>query len=216
MNQTNPRVDEYVRNVERWQEELKTLRAIVLDCQLTEAFKWRQPCYTFQNGNVVILSGFKGFFSINFFKGSLLKDPHDLLVAPGENSQASRQIQFTSVQEIAEMEDILRAYIHEAIEVEKAGLKIEFKAKSEYAVPEELLCRFEDNPAFHDAFEALTPGRQKGYLLHFAGAKQPKTRTARIEKYRERIFDGKGMQDCVCGLSNKFPTCDGSHKNIAD
>ena len=216
MNQTNPRVDEYVRNVEQWQEELKTLRAIVLDCQLTEAFKWRQPCYTFQNGNVVILSGFKGFFSINFFKGSLLKDPHDLLVAPGENSQASRQIQFTSVQEIAEMEDILRAYIHEAIEVEKAGLKIEFKAKSEYVVPEELLCRFEDDPAFHDAFEALTPGRQKGYLLHFAGAKRSKTRTARIERYRERIFDGKGMQDCVCGLSNKLPTCDGSHKNIAD
>ena len=216
MNQTNPRVDEYVRNVEQWQEELKTLRAIVLDCQLTETFKWRQPCYTFEGNNVVILSGFKDFFSLNFFKGSLLQDPRGLLVAPGENSQASRQIQFTSVQEIAEMEDILRAYIHEAIEVEKAGLKIEFKAKSEYAVPEELLCRFEDDPAFHDAFEALTPGRQKGYLLHFAGAKQPKTRTARIEKYRERIFDGKGMQDCVCGLSNKLPTCDGSHKNIAD
>ena len=214
MQQTNPQVDDHLRTVDQWQAELEQLRAIVLTCPLTEQFKWRQPCYVFEKSNVVILSGFKEYCALSFFKGALLKDPHGLLVAPGENSQSSRIIKFTNVQEIIEMEEILRAYIDEAIEVEKAGLKVEFKPKSEYAVPEELQSKFDEDPVFKTAFEALTPGRQKGYLLYFAGAKQSKARTARIEKYTPRIFDGKGMRDCVCGLSKRYPSCDGSHKQL--
>jgi len=214
MSSTNLKVDEHLNKAKRWQAELKQLRAIVLECQLTEEWKWRQPCYTFQGSNILIVSGFKEYCSLNFFKGSLLKDPHDLLVAPGENSQASRLIKFISVQEIAEMEESLKAYIHNAIEVEKSGLKVKLKPTSEYAVPEELTNKFHEDPAFKAAFEALTPGRQKGYLLHFSGAKQSKSRVARIERFTERIFDGKGMQDCVCGLSNRMPRCDGSHKYI--
>ncbi|MEM7132053.1 MAG: DUF1801 domain-containing protein [Chloroflexota bacterium] len=216
MNQTNPKVDDYLNNIAQWQAELKQLRAIVLECPLTEEWKWRQPCYTFQQGNVVIISPFKEYCSLNFFKGSLMKDPHDLLVAPGENSQASRQIRFTSVDEIVEMAPTLKAYIENAIEVEKAGLKVEFKSKAEYDVPEELEEEFAEDPDFYEAFESLTPGRQKGYLLYFSGAKQPQTRKARIEKYKSRIFDGKGMQDCVCGHSKRYPQCDGSHNNISE
>ncbi len=216
MNQMNSKVDDYLSNVKQWREELQQLRTIVLECQLTEEFKWREPCYTFQNGNVVIISGFKEYCALNFFKGSLMKDPHNLLLAPGENSQASRQIRLTTVDQIVEMTPILKAYIQDAIEVEKAGLKVEYKSKEDYAIPDELHHKFDADPAFKAAFEALTPGRQKGYLLYFSGAKQAKSRTARIEKYAERILDGKGMRDCVCGHSKRMPACDGSHKNVVN
>lgn len=212
--ETNRNVDDYLNNLNRWRAEMLRLREIVLESPLSEDWKWKQPCYTFNKANVVILSDFKAYASLNFFKGSLVKDPLGLLVAPGENSQSSRQLRFTSVAEIDEKEEAIRDYIHAAIEVEKAGLKVEYKPKSDYPVPAELLAEFDEDPDFKAAFEALTPGRQKGYLLHFAGAKQSKSRTARIEKYRERIFDGKGMQDCVCGHSKRYPRCDGSHKHF--
>ena len=210
----HPEADSYLNNLDRWRAEMVRLREIVLESPLSEDWKWKQPCYTFNKANVVILSDFKAYASLNFFKGSLIKDPLGLLVAPGENSQSSRQLRFTSVAEIDEKEEAIRDYIHAAIEIEKAGLKVEYKPKSDYPVPAELLAEFDEAPDFKAAFEALTPGRQKGYLLHFGGAKQSKSRTARIEKYRERIFDGKGMQDCVCGLSKKLPRCDGSHKAL--
>ena len=212
MSQTNPKVDHYLQHVDAWRAELQKLRAILLGCALVEEFKWRQPCYTFQKSNVAILSGFKEYCALGFFKGALLTDPHNLLVAPGANSQSSRLLKFTSVQEVADVEEVIRAYVAEAVAVEKAGLKVALKPKSDYPIPAELQHKFDDDPAFEAAFAALTPGRQKGYLLHFAGAKQSKSRAARIERYAPRIFDGKGMQDCVCGLSKKPPGCDGSHK----
>ncbi len=210
----DPKVDEYFENAQSWQKEYEQLRRIVLDCTLTEDFKWRQPCYTFNGKNIAIIGGFKEYCALMFFKGVLLKDTHNILKAPGENSQSSRQIRFTNFQEILEMETTLRAYIFEAIEVEKAGLKVNLKKTSAYTVPKELKNKLAEDLAFKKAFEALTPGRQKGYLLYFSAAKQSKTREARIENYEARILDGKGFHDCVCGLSKRLPTCDGSHKNI--
>ncbi|MCL4164525.1 UNVERIFIED_CONTAM: hypothetical protein GTU68_045944 [Idotea baltica] len=210
----NPKVDVYLSNLKKWQEELEKLRTVVLDCGLTEELKWGVPCYTFQKNNIIGLNGFKEFCAISFFKGALLGDPNNLLIKPGENTQAGRWIKFIDVQEIGELEPILRAYIFEAIEVEKAGLKIDFKKASEYPIPEEFQHKLDENPALKAAFEALTPGRQKGYLLYFSAAKQSKSRTARVEKYTQRILDGKGIRDCTCGQSKKRPYCDGSHKYI--
>lgn len=210
----NPKVDEFIAKAKSWQQEYEQLRRITLDCQLTEEFKWRQPCYSFQGKNIAIIGGFNEYCALMFFKGSLLKDFEGILKAPGENTQSGRQIRFTNVREIVEMEPILKAYIFEAIEVEKAGLKVKFKKASEYTIPEELKNKFEGNPALKKAFEALTPGRQKGYLLYFSAPKQSKTRDSRIESYTQRILDGKGFHDCVCGLSKKYPKCDGSHKFI--
>ncbi len=210
----NPEVDDYLRKAKKWQEELRTLRTIVLDGQLTEEFKWRAPCYTFQGRNVVILGGFKDFCAMTFFKGALLTDPDGVLAKPGEHTQAARLIRFTSVPEIVEREAILKAYLNEAIEVEKAGLKVDFKEKTELVYPEELQHKLDEIPALRTAFEALTPGRQRAYLLHFSAPKQSKTRESRIEKCMERIFAGKGLNDCICGHSQKLPHCDGSHKLI--
>lgn len=212
MNTLNPRIEDFLSKAPKWQNELAKLRTIVLDCGLTEELKWRQPCYTFQNSNIVIISGFKDYCAINFFKGSLLNDPKGILIAPGENTQSGRQIRFTNVQEIAKIESILMTYIHEAIEVEKDGLKVDFKKTSEYNIPEELQNKLNEDHVFKTAFKALTPGRQKAYILYFSSAKQSKTRESRIEKYAARILDGKGINDCVCGHSKKYPTCDGSHK----
>ena len=209
----NSDVDEYLNNVGRWQNELRLLRRLLLDCGLNEEFKWKQPCYTFKDNNVAIISDFKAYCSIGFFKGSLLKDGQGVLISPGENSQSSRQLRFTSTQQIVDQESIIKAYIFEAIEVEKAGLKVSFKKSSEYDIPEELQLVLDQDAEFRTAFEALTPGRQRGYLLHFAGAKQSETRLSRIEKYRARIMAGKGLQDCVCGHSKRMPRCDGSHKH---
>jgi uncharacterized protein YdeI (YjbR/CyaY-like superfamily) len=195
MNQTNLKADALFNKAKKWQEEMKELRAIVLDCQLTEEIKWYQPCYTFENNNVVIISAFKEYCALNFFKGALIKDPEGVLIAPSENVQSGRQMRFISVDQIIEMEPIIKAYLSEAIEVEKAGLKVEYKQTSEYEFPEELQQKLDENPALKKAFESLTPGRQRGYLLYFSAPKQSKTRAARIDKYTERIFNGKGLND---------------------
>lgn len=195
MNRMNPEVGDYLSKVNKWQEELKELRLIVLDSQLTEELKWGKPCYTFQNNNVVILQGFKESCALLFAKGALLKDPNGILEKPGENTQAARRIPFTNAREIAEMETILKAYVNEAVEVEKAGLKVNFKTTDDFIIPEEFQNKLDEIPALKSAFYALTPGRQRAYLLYFSGAKQSKTRESRVEKYMQHILDGKGLND---------------------
>ncbi|MEQ9064898.1 MAG: YdeI/OmpD-associated family protein [Vicingaceae bacterium] len=208
-------VDQFLHNAQKWGQEMQLLRSIALDCMLTEEFKWRQPCYTFQNKNILIISGFKAYCALNFFKGSLLPDEQGLMVAPGKNSQSGRQIRFTDADEILRKKDILKSYIYEAIEIEKAGKCVSFKKASTYTVPAELQEMLDKNKTLRTAFNALTPGRQKGYYLFIAAAKQSSTRKARIEKNVQRILSGKGLNDCVCGLSKKYPSCDGSHKFLA-
>ncbi|MBA4462864.1 MAG: YdeI/OmpD-associated family protein [Nitrosopumilaceae archaeon] len=176
-------------------EELKQLRTILLDCGLTEELKWGVPCYTFQNSNIVLMSAFKEYCALGFFKGALLKDANGILDKPGENTQAARQIRFTNVREIVEMEPVLKAYIDEAIEVEKAGLKVDFKKTLEFEIPEEFQNKLDEIPALKTAFEALTPGRQRAYLLYFSQPKQSKTRESRVEKCMPQILDGKGLHD---------------------
>ena len=189
------RLDRYFQHTRTWRAEKQRLRAILLDFPLAEELKWREPCYTYQGANVVILGGFKHTCDLGFFKGALLDNPHGLLVPPGPHSQASRQLRFTSVEEIDEKETIIRATLHNAIEVERAGLRVDFKQKHELELVAELLAKMESDAAFKAAFEALTPGRQRGYNLFFGGAKQSKTRAARIEKHAARIFEGKGIHD---------------------
>ncbi|SEF85113.1 YdeI family protein [Paenibacillus sp. UNC499MF] len=191
----NPKVEEFLRESKRWKEEYEKLRSIVLDCGLQEDFKWMHPCYTFQNKNIVLIHGFKDYCALLFHKGSLLKDPYGILIQQTENVQAGRQIRFANVQEIAELEPVLKAYIHEAVEVEKAGLEVNFKKTDEYVIPEELQTTFDETPALKTAFEALTPGRQRAYIFYFSQPKQSKTRVSRIEKYRQQILDGKGLND---------------------
>lgn len=181
--------------VHTWREALEKLRPIVLDSGLTEEVKWGVPCYTFEGKNVLLMNARKEYCSLDFFKGVLLKDPHDVLTAPGENSQAARQLRFTSVNDIVAMEPIIKAAINEAIAIEKAGLKVEFKSTAEFDVPDELQAKWEEDPVFKTAFDALTPGRQRGYLLHFSAAKQSRTRVSRIEKNVPRIMEGKGLHD---------------------
>ncbi|NNC79105.1 MAG: hypothetical protein HKN94_03035 [Acidimicrobiales bacterium] len=209
-------VDDFFGSADGWQQEMRLLRSIVGDHELTEAFKWRQPCYTTaENKNVAIISGFKEYCALAFFKGSLLEDPDGWLEAPGENSQSSRILKFTSVGEIEARRAVIEEFIRAAIEVEAAGKTVELKATSEYEMPEELLDEFSRSSEFEAAFHALTPGRQRGFILFFGGAKQSATRVARIEKHRERIFAGKGIHDCVCGRSQRLPRCDGSHSRPA-
>ena len=211
----DPRVDDFLNTAEKWQKELRLLRSIVFSCGLTEEFKWKHPCYTYQGKNVVLIHGFKNYCALLFYKGALLKDTEGILVQQTKNVQAGRQIRFTSAPEIANMEATLKAYIFEAIELEKAGVKVPYKKTADFTVPEELQTKFKNDPAFKTAFKALTPGRQKGYLLHFSQAKQTATRKARIEKYTSRILNGKGINDCVCGHSKRMPNCDGSHKHLS-
>jgi len=201
----NPKVDAYFSELQKWKQELEQLREIVLECGLVEELKWGTPCYMFQKGNIILLGAFKDYCIISFLKGSLLSDEGRILTKMGENTQAARVVKFTSIKEIKKLNDILKAYIFKAVEIEKAGLKIEPKKHSEYEVPEELQNQFKLKPDFKTAFEALTPGRQRGYLLYFSDSKQSKTREARIEKYLPRIMQGKGINDCVCGLSKKMP-----------
>ncbi|MBT2572701.1 YdeI family protein [Bacillus sp. ISL-51] len=189
----NPKVDEYMSKAKTWKEEYEKLRNIVLDCELTEEFKWMHPCYTFEKKNIVLIHGFKEYCALLFPKGALLQDAHGILIQQTENVQAARQIRFTNVQEIAEMETILKAYIDEAIEVEKAGLKVNLN--TEFIIPEELQNKFDEIPALKTAFEALTPGRQRAYILYFSKAKQSKTRESRVEKYVQQILNGKGLHD---------------------
>lgn len=190
----NPKVDAFMQKAKRWREESEKLRAILLDCPLTEELKWGQPCYTLQGKNVVLIGGFKEYCTLLFFKGALLPDPHNILVAPGK-IQAGRQIRLTSLREIVAMEAVLKAYIHEAIAVEKAGLKVELKKHSEYIVPAELQKKLDETPALKKAYEALTPGRQRAYMFHIAAPKQLKTRESRVEKCIPLILAGKGLND---------------------
>jgi uncharacterized protein YdeI (YjbR/CyaY-like superfamily) len=191
----NPKVDVYLSKAKKWQEELKKLRMIILDCQLTEELKWGKPCYTFQKSNIVLIIGFKEYCALLFCKGVLLNDANGILIKPGENTQAGRQIRFTTVREIVEMEPILKAYICEAVELEKAGLKVNFKNNTELLFPEEFQNKLDENPAFKTAFDALTPGRQRAYNLYFYAPKQSKTRESRVEKCMQQILDGKGLND---------------------
>ena len=210
----NPTADKYFLDAPQWKEELIELRKIVLSTQLTEMIKWGVPCYVFQESNIVLLGAFKAFCSISFFKGSLMKDSHGILSKPGENSQSVRMIKFNHLDQILDLQPVIKAYILEAIEIEKTGAKPILDKSAELAFPAELLQILDQDAAFKAAFKALTPGRQRGYNLFFTAAKQPATRITRIEKYRQQILDGKGINDCTCGLSKKMPSCDGSHKAI--
>jgi uncharacterized protein YdeI (YjbR/CyaY-like superfamily) len=191
----NPEVDVYLSKAQKWQEEMEKLRMIILDCGLTEELKWRAPCYMFQKSNIVIIQGFKEYCALLFFKGALLNDSNGILIKPGENTQAGRQIRFNSVREIVEMETILKAYIFEAIEVEKAGLKVNFKKNTELIIPEEFQNKLDEIPALKTAFDTLTPGRQRAYILYFSAPKQSKTRKSRVEKCVQQILNGKGLND---------------------
>lgn len=194
MSRMNPKVEFYFKNAKKWNEEFNQLRLIALDCPLTEELKWGCPCYTFEKSNVVLIHGFKQYCALLFFKGVLLKDPKSLLIQQTKNVQAARQIRFTSTREIVELKSILKAYIHQAIDVEKSGLKVELKKNPE-PVPEEFKKKLDQTPSLKTAFAALTPGRQRAYLLYFSAAKQSKTRQSRIEKCMPRILDGKGLDD---------------------
>lgn len=191
----NPKVDAFLSRAKNWQEEFEKLRSIVLDCELTEEFKWMHPCYTYDDKNVVLIHGFKEYCALLFHKGALLKDENGILIQQTENVQAARQIRFTNLQQIIEMEAIIKAYIYEAVDVEKSGLEVEFKKNTEYIVPEEFQIKLDEIPELKTAFEELTPGRQRAYLLFFAAPKQSKTRVSRVEKYIPQILDGKGLKD---------------------
>jgi uncharacterized protein YdeI (YjbR/CyaY-like superfamily) len=191
----NPKVDFFFNKAQKWQEELEQLRTIALDCGLTEELKWGCPCYTLQKNNIVLIHEFKEYCAFLFFKGALLNDTNGILIQQTENVQAARQIRFTHVSEIVEKKTILKAYIFEAIEVEKAGLKVELKKTAEFTVSEEFQNKLDELPALKTAFEALTPGRQRAYLMHFSAPKQAKTREARVEKYMQQILNGKGLDD---------------------
>lgn len=195
MKNMNPKVDGFIRKSKQWRAELEELRAIVLDCELTEELKWGVPCYTFQKRNVVLIHVFKEYCALLFFKGALLKDPKGILIQQTKNVQVGRQIRFADVQQIVKLEKVLKAYIDEAIEVKKAGLKVELKKTADFDVPEEFQKRLDKSRALKKAFEALTPGRQRAYLLYFAAAKQSKTRESRIAKCLPQILQGKGLKD---------------------
>lgn len=197
INRINPKVDFYFRKAKKWQEEIEKLRMIVLECGLNEELKWGVPCYTFQKSNIVLIHMFKEYCALLFLKGALLKDTDGILIQQTKNVQAGRQIRFTNVREITRMKPILKNYIYEAIEVEKAGLKINFKKTAEYKVPEEFQNKLseEGGTALKTAFDALTPGRQRAYILYFSAPKQSKTRESRIEKCMQKILNGKGLND---------------------
>ncbi len=194
-NNRNPKVDAFIGRAKKWQKELELLRSIVLECGFDEEIKWGHPCYTVDGKNLFVLQGFKEYCAIMFFKGALLKDPKHILIKTGENTQAGRQLRFTDIAQIIKIEKTIKLYIREAAAVEKAGLKVERKRISEYAVPEELKIQFDKNPKLKTSFESLTPGRQRAYLLFFSSAKQSQTRESRIAKFIPKILNGKGMDD---------------------
>ncbi|MBF4515940.1 YdeI family protein [Flavobacterium sp. ANB] len=191
----NPKVDFYFDKEKKWQKEQEQLRKIALDCGLTEELKWGTPCYVFQKSNVVLIHSFKEYCAFLFFKGALLNDTNNILIQQSKNVQAARQIRFTNLQEIIDLESILKTYIYEAVEIEKAGLKVVLKKTTEFPVSEEFQQKLDKIPDLKNAFEALTPGRQRAYLLHFSQPKQSKTRESRVEKYIPMILDGKGLND---------------------
>ena len=207
----NPQVDQYIINNTRWKNEIILLRSIILECELTEELKWKTPCYSFESNNILLINSLKNYCAIGFFKGVLLNDATNLLVAPGENSNYVRMFKFTNIEKIKNLKIEIQNYIYEAIEIERAGLRVE-KQKSKLELPAELIQILNFDIALSDAFYALSPGRQRGYSLHFSSAKQSKTRISRIEKCIPKILNGYGFHDCTCGLSKRKPTCDGSHK----
>ena len=192
---TNPKVDWFFDKDSGWQKEYEKLRKIILSCGLTEELKWGCPCYEFENSNIVLMHGFKEYCAILFFKGALLADPDGILIQQTENVQSARQLRFTSVQQIVKMERTLKAYVYEAIEVERAGLQVKYKKTEDFKIPEEFQIKLDKMPALKTAFDALTPGRQRAYIFYFSQAKQSKTRTARVEKYLKQILAGKGLDD---------------------
>ncbi|MEO8822721.1 MAG: YdeI/OmpD-associated family protein [Ginsengibacter sp.] len=194
-NEMNTKVDFYFEKDSKWQKEYEILRTIVLDCGISEELKWGNPCYTFGGSNIVLIHGFKDYCALLFFKGALLKDTDRILIQQTKNVQGARQARFTSVSEIVKNKKVLKTYIYEAIEVEKAGLKVPLKKTEEFNMPEEFQKELDENPELKKAFKALTPGRQRGYLLYFSAPKQSKTRIDRIEKYAKAIMDGKGLND---------------------
>tara|TARA_R110000868_G_scaffold325702_5_gene586564 strand:- start:53 stop:682 length:630 start_codon:yes stop_codon:yes gene_type:complete len=205
-------VTEQIERNQKWQPELIKLRQILLDCDLIEVLKWKQPCYTYKNKNIAMIGSFKEFIALSFFKGALLKGGASILVQQGENTRSARIAKLTTLSEIDKLQDVLKALIFEAIEVEKTGVKLA-PADKKFSLCAELEEKFTADNEFKVAFNKLTPGRQRGYNLFFSTAKQSATRLQRIEKFRERILMGYGMNDCTCGKSNRMPNCDGSHKN---
>lgn len=195
MNRMNPKVDFFFDKAKQWQKEFEKLRTIILDCGLAEELKWGQPCYTFQGKNIILIHGFKEYCAVLFFKGALLHDADNILIQQTRNVQAARQVRFTGVREIVEISPILKAYIYEAIEVEKAGLQVKLKKTSDFKLPEELQNKLDKIPALKTAFNALTPGRQRAYIFYFSQPKQSKTRASRVEKYMAKILNGKGLND---------------------
>ena len=191
----NKKVDFYFTKSVKWQKELELLRKIILDCGLTEELKWGVPCYTYDNANIVLIHEFKEYCAVLFFKGALLNDSHRILIQQTANVQGARQVRFTNTGQITKLKAALKAYIFEAIEVEKSGLKVNFKKTAEFKMPEEFSTRLKKDPKLKTAFNSLTPGRQRAYLLHFAAAKQAKTRESRIEKNIPQILNGKGLND---------------------
>ncbi|MEI9921045.1 MAG: DUF1801 domain-containing protein [Bacteroidota bacterium] len=191
----NPKVDWFFTKETPWQKEYKELREIILSCDLIEELKWGQPCYTFNKSNIVLIHGFKDYCALLFFKGALLKDPKKILIQQTENVQAARQVRFTNLKEITKLKATIKKYVYEAIKVEESGVKVEFKKTKEFAMPEEFKTKLDKSAALKKAFYALTPGRQRGYLLYFSSAKQAKTREERVAKYAPHILDGKGLED---------------------
>lgn len=210
---SHPQVDDYIQQLDRWKEETILLREILQKEGLTEDWKWRQPCYTLNGENLIIIGNFKDSIVLSFLKGALLSDPESLLVRPGEHTQSGRMMKFTGLEEIRSKANHISAYVREAIQHARAGTQIEKRPEDvSIEIPTELTERFKDDPSFESAFMALTPGRQRAYLMYFTATQTPATRLNRIDKYRPRILNGKGLNDCVCGLSRKMPGCDGSHR----
>ena len=210
----NPLINNYIARSINWQTEMQSLRGILLECSLTEELKWKVPTYTFNGKNVCIIGKFRDYVVLSFMKGILLKDVLKLLQKPGKNSRSIMIFKFTSNKEILDIEQDIKSYIYEAIEMEKAGLKVGIKPTDKLDFPEELLKILNEKPDLKKAFYALTPGRQRGYNLHFSGAKQSATRTSRVIEASPKISAGLGMQDCYCGQSKRYPRCDGSHKYL--
>lgn len=210
----NPKIDEYINRAKNWKEEMSQLRQILLECGLTEELKWGNPCYMHGKSNLIMLYSLKESAAISFFKGVLLKDPKQILLKPGENSQSGRWVKFTDKAQIKKLTPVLKSYIKEAIALEDAGAKVEFNQSKELDIPVEFQDAMKKQSDLKKAFFALTPGRQRAYVLFFNGAKQSETRKTRIEKYTAQILSGKGINDCTCGLSKKLPACDGSHKML--
>ncbi|MGJ8743273.1 DUF1801 domain-containing protein [Polaribacter sp.] len=210
----NQEVEKYLNSLKKWKEEVTKLREIILETGLKETFKWMHPCYRDNGKNIVLIHEFKDYCAILFHKGVLLKDVENILTQQTQNVQSARQIRFTDHSEICKLEPFIKQYIDEAIRIEKSGKKVPKKKTSDFEIPKELQQIFEENSDFKKAFTNLTPGRKRGYLLHFDKPKQSKTKLSRIEKNIERIKDGYGLHDCTCGLSKRKPNCDGSHKQL--